>query len=529
MLGLKDYAQARALTDAQFAEVCRKAPERERDHLALLARHRRLARSPRALSAGLTEGRELQARHLDLIDQAVADLEAQRADRLLLTMPPRHGKSRRVRWNVLWYLMLHPDHRVMIASYGDGLAASHGAWLRDTIKQHGEVLGLRLPRRGAAASSWGIQGADGGVHCTGLGGGMTGLGAELLLVDDPVKDAEQAESPRYQERAWDWWTAVAQTRLEPAGGAVVIQTRWAVGDLAGRILADEREEWKHLDIPAMAMSEDEWRALDLEPRPDPLGREAGEALWPERFPLPVLQRFRKRVGERVWWSLYQQQPRPATGAVISRDDLVAQRVTKAAADAVDRRTAAVAIDPSGGGRDEAGIIGGWLGVDGRLYIAEDRSGVMPSEQWAREACLLAHELEADRFVVETNYGGDQTLLTVRTAWKALVEEGAVSGFCPRLVPVHSKKGKLLRAEPIAGQFREDRIRLVGSLRKLEFEWITWLPSAAKSPGRIDASVHLAYGLLPVPGKETVVSNPAQASQRVDRPIAGGRYGRHIGT
>src|SRR5690606_34849835 len=144
-----------------------------------------------------------------------------------------------------------------------------------------------------------------------------------LIVDDPVKDAEQAESPRYQERAWDWWTAVAQTRLEPDGGAILIQTRWSPGDLAGRCLADDPTRWTHIDIPATALPPAEWQALHAEPQPDPLGRAPGAPLWPARFDASRLAAIRRDVGERVWSSLYQQQPRPATGTLLSRDDLLA--------------------------------------------------------------------------------------------------------------------------------------------------------------------------------------------------------------
>lgn len=523
---LAEYAKARALTDDQFRRVCEQAPETARTELLILAEHRRVARSPRTLSRTLTGGRELQAPHLDLIDHAVRGISERRIDRLLLTCPPRHGKSRRVRWAALWYLMHNPERRIIIASHSESLAQAHGRWLRDVVDEHGEVLGLRLSKSSAAAGRWDIDATEGGVLCVGVGGGATGHGASLLLVDDPVKDAEQAESIRYQERAWDWWTAVAQTRLEPDGGAIVIQTRWSMGDLAGRILADDPEEWEHLDIPAVAFTEDEWTALGVTPRPDPLGRQPGEALWPDRYGIPELTSIRRRVGERVWWALYQQQPRPVTGTLLSREDLMAQRVTVDDAKEAGQLTAAVAVDPSGGGRDDAGIIGGWLGADQRLYITADRSGRMASEEWAREACLLAHELDADRIVYESNYGGDQVLLAVRTSWAALARERRVEGVCPRIVPVHSKKGKLLRAEPIAGQFREDRIRMVGSMPKLEFEWATWLPSGAVSPGRIDASVHLAYSLLPVPGSESVVSSPVRRVAP-SRGVAASRYGRSI--
>ena len=100
----------------------------------------------------------------------------------------------------------------------------------------------------------------------------------------------------------------------------------------------------------------------------------------------------------------------------------------------------------------------------------------------------------------------------------------MSGFCPQVLPVHAKKGKLLRAEPIAGQFREDRVRLVGALPKLEWEWMTWMPGG-DSPGRIDASVYLAYSLLPVPGSESVIGSPLRTPRR--QTTAASRYSRTV--
>lgn len=532
VLSLSDYEQARGMDAVEFAARCQMLRDEYGDaadaaDLEVLRQHRRAMRSPRTLAEAITRGRELQAPHLDLIDGAFADVAAGRQDRIGLFMPPRHGKSRRVRWAALWWLAQNPDKRVLIACYSQTLADSHGRWLRDTIESHGDLLGIQLRMSSRAANRWDIEGTEGGLLATSVGGAATGLGASLLIVDDPVKDAQDAESPTMQGRAWDWWTAVAQTRLEPHGAAILIQTRWSPGDLGGRILADEPERWRTVDLAAIAMTDDEYAALDLEPVPDPLGRQPGDALWAARYPREELARIRRSVGERVFWALYQQQPRPMTGTLLSREALLAQRVTPDEAAAVVRLTSAVAVDPSGGGRDEAGVIGGWLGDDQRLYIAADRSARMSSEEWSRAACLLAHELQADRIVYESNYGGDQARLAIRTAWDALAREQAVTGLCPDVVPVHSRKGKLLRAEPIAGQFREDRIRLVGAHSRLEWEWMTWLPGA-ESPGRIDASVHLAYSLLPVPGSETVVSSPARAQQRAGVTRAGNRYGRPIG-
>ncbi len=196
-------------------------------------------------------------------------------------------------------------------------------------------------------------------------------------------------------------------------------------------------------------------------------------------------------------------PQPIEGALLDEATLRQQRCyvkDSPSGPCAEAKITAVAIDPSGGGRDTAGVVGGYLGTDDRLYITHDRTKVMPSDQWGREACILAQETDADRFIIETNYGGDMAVLVLRTAWEALRREqpDKFSMFVPRVVTATAKKGKLLRAEPIAQQWREDRIRTTAYMPELESEWVTWRSGSPDSPGRIDASVYLAYDLLPVP-------------------------------
>jgi phage terminase large subunit-like protein len=215
-------------------------------------------------------------------------------------------------------------------------------------------------------------------------------------------------------------------------------------------------------------------------------------------------------------------PQPAEGALVTRELLKERRCFQQSPPACPpARKAAVAVDPSGGGRDTAGVVGGYLGTDGRLYFSHDRSRAMSSEQWSREACVLAVDIDADRIIVESNYGGDMASLAVRTAWDVLRREeldtlrgdtpaeeyertdayqanARYARLPPRIVVVHARKNTLLRAEPIGQQWIVDRIRTAAYLPEFEEEWATWQPDSTDSPGRIDAGVYLAYGLLPPP-------------------------------
>ena len=239
--------------------------------------------------------------------------------------------------------------------------------------------------------------------------------------------------------------------------------------------------------------------------------------------------MKKTSNVRDWHALSQGDPQPAEGALVSRALLRAIRdgVTK-----VEPQKIAVSIDPSGGGRDTAGIVGGFLGADNRVWITHDRSAAMSSVEWSRAAALLAHETDAAVIYVEWNFGRDMCVLAISTAWEALQKEGRIpkKKLMPLIAPVHAKQGKLLRAEPVAQQMVEDRVRLRGMMTDLENEWATWMPTDADSPGRIDASCVLVYGLIPEANQGAIVHAPLpQAPNGPGRfpGDAAGPYGRRI--
>ncbi len=302
-----------------------------------------------------------------------------------------------------------------------------------------------------------------------------------LIVDDPFKGSDDAESQTQRDRVWDWWQSVALTRLEPNGSLVVINTRWNPDDLSGRLLETEGDEWTVLDLPALAMADD-----------DPLGRAPGTALWPERYNTDDLSRIRKGVGERVWWALYQQQPRPLEGGVWKWEWITRNRISPVAFRGVDIARVVVALDPAGGGtvgHDESGIVASARSFDGEYYVLADRSARLSAEERGRQTCLLAMELEADAIAVEMNYGGDSASQTVIQAWRELEREGRTKGLpMPRIVPVDAKKGKRLRAEPIAQLYEQGKVHHLADFSTLERQMVTWLPGM-ESPDRMDALVH----------------------------------------
>lgn len=261
--------------------------------------------------------------HLELLNRVLVDVATRRIKRLIITLPPRHGKSELAsKTFCAWYLGTYPRHHIILASYSDGLASKFGRGARDLLAEYGHVFNVGVSTTVSGASEWETvertsgRPMGGGMITAGLGGSATGRGANLLIVDDPVKDAEQALSSRWRDKGWDWWESTATTRLEDdlelglEGVAIVIQTRWHSDDLAGRLIQQSvsgtGERFTVLNLPALAEEG------------DVLGRAVGEALWPDRLDKARLEAIRATRSAYWWSAMYQQRPAPATGATFKR-------------------------------------------------------------------------------------------------------------------------------------------------------------------------------------------------------------------
>lgn len=462
--------------------------------------------TPGDLAAALTRNREAQRPHFDLIDRAFLDIDAGTVDRVMVWLPPQTGKTQRAEWGLLWWLQRHQDHHLVYAAHAKGLAQRAGRHIRDHIVGSGDRLGMRLAPGTASQTDWEVP-DGGGMYCVGVKGSLTGRPGDLGVVDDPFKDRAQAESPLQREGVHDWWSSVFLGRLSPGASVLIIGHRWHPDDLQGRVLDDEgREEdggrWRVIHLPALALD----HTLDAEPGdprryPDPLGRAPGEPLPHPKIAAEdhegLLRHWaekRRSTLARDWTALYQGDPREAEGKIITWVQLRAARL-HGEETLPEASRVAVAVDPSGGGDSEAGIVAGRLGTDGRAYKTHDRSGIMSSDRWGREACLLAHETGADRVVFENNYGGDMAGTIIRQAWEALAREGKVSGLPPRITTVHAKRGKVVRADPVAAAIVEGRYRFAYAFPEAEAQWATYQPGDP-SPDRMDADVYLALDLLP---------------------------------
>lgn len=276
--------------------------------------------------------------------------------RLMLLMPPRHGKSELAsRMFPAWHLGRHPDHEIIACSYNVSLAMTFSRKVKEVLEDpnYQSVFGTRLNPNHQSSEEWGIENSRGGYVAAGVGGGITGKGCNVLLIDDPIKNAEEADSADVREKLWNWYGSTAYTRLAPGGGVLVIETWWNDDDLAGRLQEamkndPESDQFEVVKYPAIA-EHDEW----IDPATDEIVRldvgmqvgwdqlqnsvfiatqpnvqhlqhlqflrPKGAPLHEERYDILKLNRIKKTLPPRFWSALYQQNPVPDDGDYFTKD------------------------------------------------------------------------------------------------------------------------------------------------------------------------------------------------------------------
>lgn len=238
------------------------------------------------------------------IATALEAVERGEIKRLMISVPPRGGKSELVsRRFPAWVLGRNPDFEIIASSYSGELATDFGREVREIVKEaEYEKLfpGCRISAISGAMDQW--QTTNGGKYrAVGVEGSATGRGAMGFIIDDPVKDRQEADSETRQRRTWDWYRSTAYTRLSKDGWIIVCQTRWNDEDLSGKLLDLESkggERWHQIIIPAID--------------------DGGESFWPERFPIDRLDTIKSTLGPREWSALYMQKPQPISGTFFQR-------------------------------------------------------------------------------------------------------------------------------------------------------------------------------------------------------------------
>lgn len=263
--------------------------------------------------------------HHELLATELERLFVGEIDRLIITMPPRHGKSELASRRLpAWALGRNPDEQIIACSYSADLATSmnrdvqriimssdyHDIFPETHLSRSNVVTRADVPAL-RNSTIFETVGRRGYYLSAGVGGPITGRGMTMGIIDDPFKNRDEANSVTIREKVWNWYTSTFLTRQQENCRIVLIMTRWHEDDLVGRVLRqakDTGEQWRVLSLPAI---------LDCAACPgDP--REMGDALWPARFNLQRLERMQKAITAADWLSLYQQRPTPIGGGMFQR-------------------------------------------------------------------------------------------------------------------------------------------------------------------------------------------------------------------
>jgi predicted phage terminase large subunit-like protein len=271
-----------------------------------------------------------------------------RSPRLMLLMPPRHGKSLLASQIFpAWHLGHRPDHEIINVGYNVDLPTRFSRRVREVLQQeeyHMVFPETQLDTRSQSVEAW-LTTKRGGFTAAGRGGGITGKGAHVLIVDDPIKNMEEADNFEIREKLEDWYFSTAYTRLAPGGGVLIIETMWHDDDLAGRLMtkmefeedADQFEvirypavstefEYRHKDTYEMTRSDIHLVSLAGSEEYELL-RPPGVALHEDRYSLEYLQRVKANMSSRIWSALYQQNPVPEEGLFFRKDMIHLSPVT----------------------------------------------------------------------------------------------------------------------------------------------------------------------------------------------------------
>ncbi|MGW5147552.1 terminase large subunit domain-containing protein [Rhodococcus koreensis] len=452
---------------------------------------------------------------IELISRALEWATTTRRARLIITMPPQEGKSYLTGvLTVIRCLQRNPDTRIILASYAQGLAEDSSRLARNLIAQHGsdgkdpltgipmeDRLGLALADDKATINNWRIKGHKGGLIAVGLGGALAGKPADLLIIDDPLRGTQAADSPTERAKVIEGYRGDLTTRLSADAPVILIQTRWHEHDLAGVLLEEdlqrkpEDRKWRTINIPAVAEAH----------LPDALNRPVGECLVSARGRTPAdWKEIRTDVGERTWYAEYQGSPLPMSGGLFGAEWFNLFRL--GAAPTLYRRM--VAIDPAETGKgDEAGILAAGIAENGNVILTDDWSGHYTSDQWARKGVLLALATNASELVFEAYSAATTYERVLKNAFDDLVTEagnakdGLVEGVrIPperpfRIAPWTGSGNAVARSAGLRQGVSTGRCRVVGyRLATMEHQAISW-QNGQHQPDRVAAATicwdHLA--------------------------------------
>ncbi|SRR5579875_979343 len=312
------------------------------------------------------------------------------------TLIPTHNSEFISHWVPTWFLNRFPNKKVILASYAQDYATKWGAKVREELSLNPLAA---IPMRIDTKAKKRFMTADGGQMITaGIGGPVTGEGADLLIIDDPFKNYEEAMSERIRQRNWDWWESVARTRLQPGATVIILHTRWHEDDLIGRLSEDP--QWEKIHLPAMAEEN------------DAMGRKPGEALCPERYDEKHLEQLKRDLKEGlVWWALFQQSPVTKGGNIIRGDWI--QRYTSLPKD-IDEIAIFADLTYEEGEENDYTVVEAWGRKGADIYlIAQIRSQMGFGDQCEAIVRMKALYPKAYHIEIEKKANGAAVIETVK--------------------------------------------------------------------------------------------------------------------
>jgi len=400
-------------------------------------------------------GFEKAAHHQRIIDKLEL-LELGLITQLMIFMPPRHGKSLLASVIfVAWYLGRHPDREVIFVTYGQSLSDDFGRRVRNMVSNptHQAIFPeCRLAKDSNSVQRFSTT-AGGSYYAVGRGGPITGRGAHLLLIDDPLKDYEEAHSEGMRQSLHDWYSSVAYTRLYPGASIVLVSTRWHEDDLAGRLLRQSGEGSRDvIRLPAIAETDETFRR-------------AGEALWPTKYSLKALEHIRREIGGANFASLYQQRPAAAEGAVFNRGWWRYYRDLPGCERVVQSWDTAF----KAGVQNDYSVCSTWGVMGNGYYLLSLWRGRVDFPELKRLVGSLGREWKANAILVEDAASG-----------QSLIQELQRESALP-IIPVKVDRDKVARAQAITPLIEAGRVFLPSSA--------AWLPEYLDEMASFPTGVH----------------------------------------
>lgn len=445
-----------------------------------------------------------------LSDIAVRSV-TQRDQRDAVSTSPRTGKSESLAvWLPAWALMINPDLQVVIISNGDDLAKEHSRKVRDIIKEHCDFLGYRIAQDKTAVGRWKVEGQKGGMLAAGITSHIVGFGADLMILDDVVGGAADADSATQRRKILAEYRGSLATRVHPGGSVIVVMTRWHEEDLVGSLVKQDPDRWRCTNIPAVSEAG----------VPDALGRPPGVTMISALgFTAQDFANRRRAVGERMWYAQFQGMPSTPEGGLVKGAWLDDNRLSVPPPNPI---YTVVAVDPSDSGEgDSCGLVAVSLTSARRVAMIADQSKPMTSDEWARAAVNLAIEVGASEIAVEAFTARETYTRVVREAMTRATDAGSlnrtikVSGWPPKGRP---KVGDAVaRSAALLQALEVGTCVLAGNFPKFEERAVLW-QAGQHQPDSLAALV-VGYDVcLGAAGLEWDISELADAA--LEAPAAG---------